>query len=88
MEKQLQGLHTSATKERCPICVDVSVPRHATLLQHMLRADPDLLEWTWIPLTPFQAGVFQWKKREKMLDNPACFLNGEAMQFVGCSRVV
>ena len=66
MERQLQGVHTAATKERFLICVDVSVPRHAALPQHMLRADPNLLEWTWLPLTPFQAGVFGW---EDMLDN-------------------
>ena len=77
MERQLQGVHTAATKERFLICVDVSVPRHAALPQHMLRADPNLLEWTWLPLTPSQAGVFGW---EDMLDNPAYFLNPETMR--------
>ena len=70
MERALQGQHTAATKERFLLCVDHSVARHDALPQSMLDADPDLPQWTWLPLTPLQATVFGWTD---VVGNPSYF---------------
>ena len=70
MERGLQGQHTAATKERFLLCVDHSVARHDALPQSMLDADPDLPQWTWLPLTPLQATIFGWTD---VVGNPSYF---------------
>ncbi|CAJ1456563.1 unnamed protein product [Effrenium voratum] len=70
MERNLEGQHTAATKERFLLCVDVSVPRHESLSPDMLAADDSLPAWTWLPLTPLQAAIFGWTG---ILNNPGHF---------------
>eukprot|EP00435_Cladocopium_sp_Y103_P009138 s250_g2.t1 len=70
MERNLEGQHTAATKERFLLCVDVSVPRHEALSPDMLAADDSLPAWTWLPLTPLQATIFGWSE---LLNNPGHF---------------
>lgn len=70
MERNLEGQHTAATKERFLVCVDASVPRHESLSPDMLGADTSLQAWTWLPLTPLQAAIFGWSG---LLNNPAHF---------------
>lgn len=70
MERNLEGQHTAATKERFLPCVDVSVPRHETLCPDMLAADGSLPAWAWLPLTPLQATIFGWSE---LLNNPGHF---------------
>ena len=67
MERNLEGQHTAATKERFLFCVDMSVARHDALPEDMLAADEDLPAWTWLPLTPLQATIFGWSG---LLNNP------------------
>jgi len=70
MERNLEGQHTAATKERFLLCVDASVPRHESLSPDMLAADTSLQALTWLPLTPLQAAIFGWSG---LLNNPAHF---------------
>lgn len=70
MERGLQGQHTAATKERFLLCVDDSVARHDALPQSMLDTDPNLPNWTWLPLTPLQAAIFGWTD---LVGNPGYF---------------
>ena len=64
MERQLQGTHTAACKERFLVCLDHAAPRHAPVAYAPLQD-----AWTWLPLTSHQAFVFSW---QKYLNNPSC----------------
>ena len=70
MERNLEGQHTAATKERFLLCVDMSVARHDALPRNMLLQDGALPPWTWLPLTPLQATIFGWSG---LLNNPSHF---------------
>ncbi|CAL1166619.1 unnamed protein product [Cladocopium goreaui] len=67
MERQLQGNHVAACKERFIFCCDRSTPRHAELPADYISGDS---AWTWLPLTPQQAVIFDW---EAHLNRPAAF---------------
>ncbi|CAK9053491.1 DUF3510 domain-containing protein [Durusdinium trenchii] len=75
MERNLEGQHTAATRERFMMCVNSSVARRDALPESMLVADPDLLAFTWLPLTTLQAAIF---KREGVVNNPEYFANSVA----------
>ncbi|CAK9072015.1 DUF3510 domain-containing protein [Durusdinium trenchii] len=75
MERNLEGQHTAATRERFMMCVNSSVARRDALPESMLVADPDLPAFTWLPLTTLQAAIF---KREGVVNNPEYFANSVA----------
>ena len=75
MERNLEGQHTAATRERFMKSVDSFVARRYALPESMLVADPDLPAFTWLPLTTLQAAIF---KREGVVNNPEYFANSVA----------
>ncbi|CAK9109496.1 unnamed protein product, partial [Durusdinium trenchii] len=75
MERNLEGQHTAATRERFMMCVNSFVARRDALPESMLVADPDLPAFTWLPLTTLQAAIF---KREGVVNNPEYFANSVA----------
>ena len=75
MERGLIGNHTVACKERFLLVTDHSVARHDKLPPHITSSSGS--RYTWLPLTPLQAKVFQW---QDLLNNPAYFKQAGSLQ--------
>lgn len=83
LDRQLQGNHTAACKERFLVCLDNAEPRHAPLPAAIPGTPREA--WTWLPLTAHQAAVFSW---ESFLNAPEVAARELATQDDGLPHAV